>query len=73
MADRTEHLEWRKRRALEYCDKGDIANAWASMVSDLIKHKETENHSAIELGSIQLFCGMINTPAEMRKFIEGFN
>ena len=70
---RQEHLEWCKKRALEYCDAGDTKNAWASMASDLRKHPETENHSAIKLGMMMLMSGHLNSPAEMRKFIEGFN
>ena len=50
---RQEHLAWCKQRALEYVDNGDLTNAYASMASDLRKHPETENHSAIGLG-IQL-------------------
>ena len=31
---RQEHLDWCKKRALEYCDKGDVQDAFASMASD---------------------------------------
>jgi hypothetical protein len=71
--DRQQHLAWCKKRALEYVDEGDISQAYASMISDLKKHPETKNHSAIELGFIMLVNGHIATPKEMRKFIEGFN
>lgn len=70
---RAEHLAWCKKRALEYCDMGDTTNAWASMASDLGKHPETDGHAAIELGMMLLFSGRLNSVAEMRKFIEGFN
>jgi hypothetical protein len=70
---RAEHLKWCKQRALEYCDMGDVAQAFASMSSDLGKHPETENHAAIQLGTMLLIAGHLNSPAEMRKFIEGFN
>ena len=43
---RDEHLAWCKQRALEYADRGDTTNAVASMMSDLGKHPETENHGA---------------------------
>ena len=59
--DRAEHLQWCKDRALEYCDHGDINQAWASMASDLRKHEETANHSAIELGSMMLMEGQLKT------------
>jgi hypothetical protein len=70
---RTEHVEWSKKRALEYVDRGDLSNAYGSMVSDLKKHKETEMHPAIELGMGLLMMGKLNTSDEMRKFIEGFH
>ena len=70
---RTEHMAWCKQRALEYVDRGDIKNAFASMVSDLKKHPETENHSGIHLGIGLLMSGSLSTTEQMRKFIEGFN
>ncbi|MEE9571527.1 MAG: hypothetical protein V3W20_00595 [Candidatus Neomarinimicrobiota bacterium] len=71
--NRSEHVEWCKKRALEYLDNGDLANAYASMVSDLRKHPETEGHAGIQLGVGMLFGGHLGTPEKMRKFIEGFN
>lgn len=73
MMTRQEHVKWCKKRALEYVDNGDLKNAYASMSSDLMKHSETENHSAIQLGMMLMMNGNLNTPEEMRKFIEGFN
>lgn len=70
---RAEHLEWCKKRALEYCDQGDIKNAFASMGSDLEKHDETRNHSGINLGILLMMSGQLSTVDKMRKFIEGFN
>lgn len=70
---RSEHLQWCKERALEYIDSGDISGAYASMTSDLKKHPETEGHTAIMLGMMLMLGGHLNTPNEMRKFIEGFN
>ncbi len=71
--NRQEYLEWCKKRALKYVDRGDIDNAWASMSSDLSKHNETKNHAAIELGAMMLMIGHLSTADEMRKFILGFN
>ena len=68
----SEHLQWCKERALEYCDMDDIG-AWASFVSDMKKHPETANHSALELGMMMLMAGHLSTPDKMRKFILGFN
>lgn len=73
MTTRKEHLEWCKKRALEYLDMGDTTNAFASMVSDLRKHEETEDHPAIQLGIMLKMSGALNDTDEMRKFIEGFN
>jgi len=75
--NRKEHLEWAKERAigeLEY-SPGDagITNAWASIVSDLGKHEETQDHPAIMLGTSLLMTNNLNTQDKMRDFIEGFN
>jgi hypothetical protein len=70
---RSEYMDWCKKRALEYVDKGELQNAYASMASDLRKHPETENHSAIQLGMMMLMSGHLSTPDKMRHFIEGFN
>lgn len=70
---RAEHLAWCKKRALEYCDTGDLNQAFASMGSDLGKHPETANHAAIQLGMMLLMAGHLNSPIKMKEFIEGFN
>jgi len=70
---REEHLQWCKDRALEILDTGDVAQAYASFASDMSKHPETEDHSAIGLGVMMLIGGYNQTPDEMRRFIEGFN
>jgi hypothetical protein len=48
---RAEHLAWAKQRALEYLDRGELDNAFASMVSDCRKHPELESHIGLELGA----------------------
>ena len=73
METRKEHLQWCKDRALEILESGDIAGAYASFGSDMRKHDETKDHSAISLGIQLLFGGHLNTVEKMRKFIEGFN
>lgn len=70
---RKEHLDWCKKRALEYATKGDLKSAWTSMVSDLNKHPETKDHIAINLGSSLFITGQLNTIASMTKFINDFN
>lgn len=73
MATRSEHMTWCKERALRYVDEGDLSGAYSSMASDLQKHPETENHSAISLGMMLLMGGKLSTVESMRRFIEGFN
>lgn len=70
---REEHMQWCKERALEYIDRGDAKNALASMLSDLRKHPETENHAGSDLAGMLLLTGRLQTTQELRKFIEGFN
>jgi hypothetical protein len=73
---RAEHIAWCKQRALEYLDRGDLQGAFTSMLSDLRKHPGTENHIGGILGVSLLFAiraRLIHDPAEMRKWIEGFN
>lgn len=78
MATRAEHLAWCKQRALEYLEPGpyfSLNDAMASMVSDLGKHEETAHHVTMTCPLMfQLkMAGKLETAAEMRKFIEGFN
>lgn len=71
--NRSEHLEWCKKRALEYCDCGDTTNALASMFSDLDGHPETAGHVGCSLGLMMVRGGQLNTPDAAREFILGFN
>ena len=71
--NRQDHLEWCKKRALEYVDNNDLTNALGSMASDLRKHPETEMHLGIVTGLGLLQFGQLDTQEKMRKFIEGFN
>lgn len=70
---RAAHLAWAKKRALEYCDAGDVNQAFASLASDLNNHPKTAGHDGIKLGMMQLMGGMLSTPEKMREYIEGFN
>jgi hypothetical protein len=70
---RKEHLDWAKRRALEYVKAGDLTSAFASMASDLRKHPETEDHSGVMLGTMLMMGGHLGSAHQMREFIEGFN
>lgn len=75
MAEKTrqEHLEWCKQRANEIVDTGDTTGAYSSMASDMMKHPETKDHSAIQLGVMLMVSGDLATPEKMRDFIDGFN
>jgi hypothetical protein len=70
---RAEHLDWCKKRALEYAEKGDIVQAITSMGSDLEKHPETKGHRGTELGVMLLVAGSLSTVEDAKRFINGFN
>lgn len=70
---RSEHLQWCKDRAIEYTKAGKVSEAFSSFSSDMSKHSETSNHSALQLGFSLFFGGHLNTAAEMEKWILGFN
>jgi hypothetical protein len=70
---RAEHLAWAKQRALEYIDAGEMSNGVASMLSDLRKHPELENHLGAKLGGMLMMGGMLKTREQCRKWVEGFN
>lgn len=69
---RAEHLEWCKKRALEYVDAGDLPNAVASMKSDMNKHEETANYPHVldQLAVLELMKGDVEG---IRRWITGFN
>jgi hypothetical protein len=69
---RAEHLARCKQRALEYVEAGDLHSAFVSMNSDLRKHPETADHKATELGMMLMLSGHLDSPAEMRRWIEGY-
>ena len=70
---RADHLDWCKRRALEYVDANDLDQAMASMLSDLNKHDETRGHAGGEIMLMLKMGGRLTTASEMREFINGFN
>lgn len=70
---RAQHLEWCKKRALQYCDANDPEQALSSMGADLSKHPETAGYIAVGLGLMLMAAGHLSTPAKMKEFIEGFN
>ncbi len=62
-----------KKRALEYCERGDTMNALTSMFSDLEKHPETADHPGTKIGLQLMMIGSLSSQAGVRRFIEGFN
>lgn len=70
---REEHLAWCKKRALEYCDKGQPMEAITSMLSDLSKHPETHSPALEQLTMGLLMIGSLRTASEARHHINGFN
>ena len=69
---RSEHLAWAKERAIKYLESGELANAVASMGSDLNKHPEL---AALGL-AVVMALGMTEVsrgPEAVRRWIEGFN
>lgn len=72
METEKEHLAWAKKRALELMDQGDPRKAFLSLLSDLRKHEHTKTHPMLTLGPQLFDGGHLDSPVEMRKFIEGF-
>lgn len=75
MMTRDEHLEWAKKRALEYLDMipPDPAQGFTSMMSDLSKHEELKDHIGCRLGVGFMMCaGWITNIPEVRRWIVGF-
>ena len=69
---RAKNVASAKARALEYLDRGEVANALASMTSDLGKHDETR---ALAAGGQNTMRGILEEPARaaeiVRAWIEG--
>jgi hypothetical protein len=66
-----EHVHWCKQRAIEYLNRGDVANAITSMLSDMRKHPETKMNSALEMFALGV--AIRDDATDARRFIEGFN
>lgn len=66
-----EHLDYCKARALDYVDQGDVAQAYASLTSDLGKHPETNTADYAIVLRLGMPAVLDDDAAEMRRFIEG--
>lgn len=70
---RDEHLTACKKSALELLDRGEVREAFTTMICDLRHHPETADHKGCELGvMLMTFPGWIDNPVEVRHWIEGF-
>lgn len=68
-----EHLAWCVGRAMEYAERGDMTNAWASFASDVRTHVGTLHIYENPLLGMAMVSGVYSrTPAEFRRFIEGW-
>ena len=74
MRTREEHLEWCKQRAREYLDRGELADAVASMGSDMDKHPETRM-AGDKMGTLMyvaMFRIVEGDVQGVRDWVEGF-
>ncbi len=71
--NRAEHLQWCKDRANKLIEEGDLTQAFTSMQSDMGKHEGTAEHKALELGTLLLIGGHLNTVKQMLDWVNGFN
>lgn len=70
--NRAEHLAWAKQRAIDEMEfYGEPQQGLTSLASDLLKHPETREHPAPQLGLMEMLSGRLSTKDEMRRFIEG--
>jgi hypothetical protein len=69
---REEHLAWAKKRAHEYLDRGDLAQAVTSMGSDLNKHPELAGVSN-KMMSYGIFLIQQEDFWGIKRWIDGFN
>lgn len=71
---REQHLLWCMERALTEVNCGRVREGFTSMLSDIRKHPELENHIGGKLGiGFMMLPGWIDNPVEVRRWIEGFN
>lgn len=72
--NRAEHLQWAKDRAAVYLDKGDVAGAMASFISDMGKHDDLKDHPMLEKHAAGMWTmAAMSGVASMRNHINGFN
>jgi hypothetical protein len=72
MMTREEHLAWCKRRALQYIDRGEIAEGLKSMISDMEKHPQTSCPELHTLTVGLMAIGDLDTVDKARRHVEGY-
>lgn len=72
---RQEHLDWSKKRAMEYVDQGDLLNGVTSIMSDLSKHPETDptRGPLAMLGLLAMQQAQSGDREAVVRYIKGFN
>lgn len=72
---RQEHLDWCKKRAMEYVAQGDLLQSVTSMMSDINKHPETADKGGAlaMLGMMALLQAQSGDREGVVRYITGFN
>lgn len=69
--NRAEHLKWAKERAIKIAEEEkDFVKAWDSFVSDMNKHKQTQDHPSLILGEM---LGTFDSVTGFKKHINGYS
>lgn len=70
---RDEHLEWAKKDALKYWERGDLLEAVTVMLCDLDKHEELRNHPGRNIGVMWMMAPAMHQNRDfVYRFIVGF-
>jgi hypothetical protein len=67
--NRDDYIAYCKERAMQYLD--DPQQAIASLTSDMLDNRHTQNHPALQLGMLLLMTGQLDTGDKLIKFIQG--
>jgi hypothetical protein len=68
-----DELETCKQRALKYLDAGDSRQAFTSMLSDMSKDPDGQDHPGLLIGAgFMMIPGWIDNSVEVRRWIVGF-
>ena len=73
MRDRDEHLEFCKKRAHEFAERGELLDAVTSMLSDLEKHDDTKLGPDSPLSALAIMWAAEGDHANVVRWIDGFH